>query len=130
MEFIILKLLNEFTASSETMRDVVAFVGHMLPPLLVSIVVLFLLLARGTAWREKIMRALEALGAGVIARYGITALIRLLYHRPRPFEAHQEIVQFIVREGNGFPSGHMAFLFAFTTVIWYFHRRMGWWLCW
>lgn len=60
----------------------------------------------------------------VVARLGITELIRFLYHRPRPFITH-EVHQLIVEHGWSFPSGHSAFFFAMAGAIFLFNKKWG-----
>lgn len=76
--------------------------------------------------REKI-RYLFLIGVSVIlSRLIITELIRLIWHRSRPFIDHQ-VNQLIEHGASGsFPSGHIAFLFTLTTVIYFFNKKIGW----
>jgi len=126
-EYVTLHLLNNIAVLSVSVRNGIVFVGQTLPPYLVAASMLLVFILRSESAREKLVWMIEALGAAIIARFGIAELIRLFYYRARPFEAHHEIMQLIVaRSGNGFPSGHMAFLFAFAVVMWHYHRRTGW----
>lgn len=59
-----------------------------------------------------------ALSAGLIARFGVTELIRAFYNRPRPFEILADLKQLVFHDGGGaFPSGHAAFFFAIAAVV-------------
>ena len=56
----------------------------------------------------------------------ITELIRFIWHRPRPFVAHQ-VNQLIEHSASGsFPSGHIAFLFALAMTVYFFNIKIGW----
>ncbi len=60
----------------------------------------------------------------IIARFGITSLIRFLYPLPRPFIAYQ--VNQLIPEGiNGFPSGHAALFFAMAMAIYFYNKKWG-----
>ena len=62
--------------------------------------------------------------SGVIARLGITELIRLFYHRPRPFMAYH-VHQLILDNEWSFPSGHAAFFFAVAVAIFCYNKKWG-----
>lgn len=59
-----------------------------------------------------------ALLAGGIARLGIVELIRLFWHRLRPFEVLQNVHQLLWHDHEAsFPSGHATFFFAIAAVV-------------
>ena len=62
--------------------------------------------------------------SGILARLGITELVRFFYHRPRPFVTHQ-VYQLIPENGWSFPSGHSAFFFAIATTIYFYNKKWG-----
>lgn len=65
-----------------------------------------------------------ALAAGLIARFGITELIRAFYDRPRPFEVLADLKQLIYHDGGGsFPSGHATFFFALAAVVGHYYPK-------
>jgi|SRR3989344_6983855 len=68
----------------------------------------------------------EAVIGAVLARFGITQLIRFLYHHPRPFEAISSVKNLIPESGSSFPSGHASFFFALSTIVWLYNRKLGW----
>lgn len=61
----------------------------------------------------------------IVSRGIITTVIRYFYHRPRPFVAY-DFTPLISENDFSFPSGHMTFFFALSTVIFMFNRRWGW----
>lgn len=76
--------------------------------------------------RENIEIAAVSLVSALIARFGITELIRLFYSRPRPFEALADMNQLLFREGGGsFPSGHAVFSFAIAAVVGRYYPKTG-----
>lgn len=67
----------------------------------------------------------QAFAAAVIARFGITEIIRWLWVRPRPFVEND--VNLLIDEINhaSFPSGHAAFYFGLATIIFLYNKKLG-----
>ncbi len=84
---------------------------------------LIMLFFVGYSNKEKIKIFLVTFISISIARLGIVSLIRLLYHRPRPFLTYQ-VHQLISENDWSFPSGHAAFFFAMATAI-YLYTKSG-----
>ena len=62
--------------------------------------------------------------SALVARFGITELIRFFYNRPRPFEALPDIVQLIPHPAGGsFPSGHAALAFAVAAAVAFYYPK-------
>lgn len=74
--------------------------------------------------QEKIRILWVAVVSAVIARLGVTEIIRFFYHRPRPFVAHQ-VHQLLSDNEWSFPSGHSAFFFAIAAAIFLYNRKWG-----
>ena len=60
----------------------------------------------------------------IVARFGITEIIRFFYRRPRPIVAHQ-VNQLLSETEWSFPSGHSAFFFAMATAIYLYNKKWG-----
>jgi undecaprenyl-diphosphatase len=61
----------------------------------------------------------------ILSRFVITELIRLIWHRSRPFVDYQ-VNQVIEHSASGsFPSGHIAFLFALAIAVYFFNKKWG-----
>ena len=69
---------------------------------------------------------LEGLLSAFVAR-GLVELIRIFIHRPRPFVADPSLVALISENSYSFPSGHAAFFFALSTVVYMYDKRAGVW---
>lgn len=67
-------------------------------------------------FRKNIRVIFWSLAAAVLARFGITELIRLCWARPRPFVENNE---------PSFPSGHAAFFFALSAVVYSYNKKAG-----
>lgn len=60
----------------------------------------------------------------LIARFGITELIRFFYHRPRPYTVLP--VEHLTSDSAwSFPSGHATFFFALATAIYLYNKKWG-----
>lgn len=64
--------------------------------------------------------------AAVITRFALTALIRWLWFRPRPFVALNFIplIDQSPKEAS-FPSGHASFFFALSTIVYFYNKKAG-----
>ncbi len=66
-----------------------------------------------------------ALFSGFFSRYGVVELIRFFSHRNRPFI--EDNVSSLVEHAStsSFPSGHAAFFFALSTVVFLYNKKVG-----
>lgn len=73
--------------------------------------------------RRKIF--LELAGAAILSRVVITEAIRLLWDRARPFAelGFRPLVEHSA--SASFPSGHAAFFFALSGIVFGYNKRMG-----
>ena len=76
--------------------------------------------------KKERIRYLFLVGASVVlSRLVITELIRLVWHRSRPFVDYQ-VNQLLEHSTSGsFPSGHTAGLFALAAVVYFFNKKFG-----
>ncbi|MBI4123022.1 MAG: phosphatase PAP2 family protein [Parcubacteria group bacterium] len=67
----------------------------------------------------------ELVGTAILSRVVITETIRLLWHRARPF-AELGFRPLVEHSASGsFPSGHAAFFFALSAVVYARNKKMG-----
>ena len=82
-------------------------------------------------WRKgdfsNIYLSILAIVAALIGRFGVVSFIRFFYHRPRPF-LELNIPHLISNGSYSFPSGHTIFLFALATVIYFFNKKLAYFL--
>ncbi len=99
----------------------VFFADYLVYFLLVGAALIYFLVKK----KEK-LRYLLVIGSSVIlSRLVITELIRLIWHRSRPFVDYQ-VNQVIEHSASGsFPSGHIAFLFALAMAVYFFNKKWG-----
>ena len=101
----------------------VVFFAEYFQYLLVAIFLLLLYFSQ-YARREKFRMFWVTVVSTIVARLGVTELIRFFYHRPRPFVSYQ-VQQLFSENGWSFPSGHSAFFFAMATAIYLYNKKWG-----
>lgn len=86
------------------------------------VIVVFLI----TAWlaRDRLAVFWIPIISALVARLGITEIIRFLYHRPRPF-ATLQVHQLLSDSAWSFPSGHATFFFALATGVYLHNKKWG-----
>lgn len=123
MDYLIFEKLNGFVGQHPFFDILTVFVAEYLGYLLVLI--LFLYFLRDSEKYKPIL--IKALSAAIFARFVITEIIRFFWYRPRPFiENH---INFLLKELNtpSFPSGHAAFFFGLSTLVYFYNKRTGIW---
>lgn len=98
------------------------FAQYFVYYLVAGAVVVFLLIKNK---KEKIRYLLLVGSSVILSRIVITELIRFIWHRSRPFVDHQ-VNQLLEHSASGsFPSGHIVFLFALATAVYFFNKKLG-----
>ncbi len=85
----------------------------------------FLFILREKEWKQQLFRLIFIALSVIAARGVFVEVIRLFYHRPRPFIA-LEFTPLIEASGWAFPSGHATFFFALAFAVFYFNKQWGW----
>ena len=119
----LLYFLNDLTGKSQIFDALTIFLASYLQYILIAAFFL-LLYVSAYSKREKLSLFLPVALSAVIARFGITEIIRFFYHRPRPFLTYQ-LHQLILENEWSFPSGHSAFFFAMATAIYLYNKKWG-----
>lgn len=118
----LLYFLNNLTGQSPLFDGVIVFLAQYLPYI---IIVLFLaLIFFRFSKRERGELFLVAALSALVARFGVTELIRFFYHRPRPF-TDLPVHQLLTSHEWSFPSGHAALFFALATAVYLFDKKWG-----
>lgn len=116
-------LFNNLAGQSLFFDTVVVFLASYLPYILIIPLLGFLFFSQYPK-REKLHTLLVVGISAIIARFGITELIRLFYHRPRPFLV-LPVHQLLTDTSWSFPSGHATFFFAMATAVFLYNRKVG-----
>ena len=68
---------------------------------------------------------LQAIFAAVLARLAIVELVRWLWKSPRPFVENNINLLLDHSDSSSFPSGHAAFFFALSLVVYKYNKKAG-----
>jgi undecaprenyl-diphosphatase len=119
-------LLNNLVGQSSLLDSIVVFCASYLAYITGAVFFVLVFFSRYSK-REKWELVLVTGIASVIARFGITELIRFFYHHPRPFFALPDVRQLpqVVETSWSFPSGHATFFFAVATAIYLYNKKWG-----
>ncbi len=116
---------NNLSGKSAVFDAIIVFFADYLQYVLAAIFILFIYLGNYQN-RQKLQIFLVTAVSMLVARFGVTNLIRFIYPRPRPFVVYK--VNQLIPEGiNGFPSGHAALFFAIAMVIYFYNKKWGAW---
>ena len=76
-------------------------------------------------FRKNLQRAVWAILAVVLAKFGIAELIRLFWSRPRPFVENNVNLLIEKTSEPSFPSGHASASFALSYVVYHYNKKAG-----
>ena len=117
-------VFNSLAGQSPFLDRIIVFFATYLAYLLVLLFLAFAFF-RHSSKREKWELLLVAGASAIIARFGITELIRLFYHHPRPFAELPGVHALFTDNAWSFPSGHATFFFALATAVYLYNRKWG-----
>lgn len=123
MDFNLFSFINNLAGRWVFLDSIAIFLAKYLIYLIVAgaIVVFFLIKTK----KEKIYYLFFSGFSIIVSRLVLTELIRLAWHRPRPFIDHQVNLLIGHSTSGSFPSGHATFLFSLATVIYFFNKKFG-----
>ncbi len=123
LDISIFYLLNNLAGESGFFDSLVIFFASYLQYFLIAI---FLLLLYFSVYsrQEKLSIFWTTAISIIVARLGITEIVRFFYHRPRPFSV-LPVHQLLFDNEWSFPSGHATFFFAFATAIYLYNKKWG-----
>ncbi len=116
-------LFNDLAGQSPLFDGVIVFFASPTAYIFIAVFLMWLLFSHYPR-REKLYILLVVASSAVVARLGVTELIRLFYHRPRPF-LDLPTTQLLTSNEWSFPSGHAAFFFAMATAVYLYNKKWG-----
>lgn len=128
MDTYLFNFLNQWAGQWLCLDALAVFLAKYLGYLLICFLLAWLswdFLFRKEKFQKTIKIVSFSLAAAIFSRLIIVEIIRWLYFRPRPFVAEQvnQLLEHSV--SSSFPSGHAAFFFALSMVIYLHNRKAG-----
>ncbi len=117
----VFNFLNQYAGKNICLDSLAIFFAEYLGYFLVAILILFLLKDTKKYWPMTTM----ALVAAVLSRFVITEIIRFFWERSRPFVDNTVNLILEHEATSSFPSGHAAFFFAMSTVVYSYNKKAG-----
>ena len=121
MDYLIFQTINSFAGKNIYLDSLGVFFAKYLGYILVFFLFSFLFKNFIKYWPVVI----KALGTAVLSRFVIAELIRFFWHRPRPFIENNVNLLLDHSASPSFPSGHAAFFFALSTVVYFYNKKAG-----
>ena len=129
MELYLFYFLNQWSGQWLCLDVLAVFLAKYLGYILIYFLLAWLswdFLFRKERYLKTIKIISLSLGAALFSRLIIVEIIRWLYFRPRPFVALQVRQLLEHSASSSFPSGHAAFFFALSAVIYLYNKKAGW----
>ena len=121
LDFYLFQLINSWAGQYSWLDNLGVFFAKYFGYLLIFFLLLFLIKNFKKYWPMVV----KAFSAAILARLVIVNIIRFFYYRPRPFIANQVNLLLSDEPTGSFPSGHAAFYFAISTVVFLFNKKIG-----
>ncbi len=122
MNLIIFQKINQFALKWLWLDTLAIFFAQYFEYVLIFCLFLFLLINFKKYWRM----VFQAFLAAIISRFVIVEIIRYFLPISRPFvENHVNLLIPYNPNESSFPSGHAAFYFALSTVIYSYNKKAG-----
>jgi membrane-associated phospholipid phosphatase len=111
--------LYNFAHQSNFLDKFIIFCAVYLPYLVTLGVFIFILLHH-KSWME----VTRVFVAGVVA-WVAAALLKIMIHTPRPFDAISTVHSLFPETGYAFPSGHATFFAGLAFAVYFKHKKAG-----
>lgn len=121
IDFIIFQQINNLAGKFVYLDALGVFFAEYLGYILVGLVFLIPFFYKKAGWKI----IFHSLLAGILARFGIVELIRFFWLRPRPFIENNVNLLVEGADKASFPSGHAAFFFAISFIVYQYNKKTG-----
>jgi len=121
VDFYIFNQINQFAGKWSWLDNLAIFFAKYFEYFLLFFLFLFLL----KDYKKYLKMLISAFVAAVFSRFFIVEIIRYFFPKPRPFvENHINLLLDKINQ-SAFPSGHAAFYFAISMVVYSYNKRVG-----
>lgn len=115
--------LNTLAGQSPFLDGVIVFFASYLAYILIILFLALVFFSHYPKWK-KLELFLVTGASALVARFGVTELIRFFYHHPRPYTVLP--VQHLLSDSSwSFPSGHATFFFALAMAVYLYNKKWG-----
>ena len=121
MDLYLFQQINQFTGKWVCFDGLAIFFAKYFEYVLIFCLLIFLVVN----FKKYFPMVLRAFISAVLARFVITTLIRWIWQRPRPFIFNKVNLLINYPDKASFPSGHAAFYFAISTIIYLYNKKIG-----
>lgn len=123
IDYSIFRLLNSIAGKNVFLDAVIAvFAVYLVYAVVVILVFYWFVNKDKLAARAAVVHAFFSF---VLAKLIITEAIRLVWHRPRPFETCGVVELFNKGSEPSFPSGHASAMFAISMSVYLYNKKLG-----
>jgi len=121
MDLYLFNLINQLAGKYSWLDSLGVFFAKYFEYALILSLLLLLIIE----FKKYLKPVILAFISAVISRFVVVNIIRWIWFRPRPFIDNS--VNFLIDYPNkaSFPSGHAAFYFALSTVIYLYNKKIG-----
>lgn len=120
MDLYLFQQINQFAGKWVCLDSLGIFLANYFQYVLILSLLIFL----AVGFRKYFKMIIEIIISALLARFVIVELIRWLWQRPRPF-LENNINSLLINNSPSFPSGHAAFFFALSTVVFLYNKKIG-----
>lgn len=120
MDSYLFNLVNQYALRWDALDAIGIALAEYLGYALILFIVIFVIVNS----KKYLKMAVETIIAGAFARFGMVSFIRWIWERPRPF-IENNVNLLLEHNAPAFPSGHAAFFFAISTIVYYYNKRIG-----
>ena len=121
IDFYLFQYINSFAGKWVWLDALGVFLAQYFGYILALSLFLFLLENR----QKYLLMLVYGFSAAIFARFGITAFIRWLLPKSRPYVENNVNLLLEHIDQCAFPSGHAAFFFALSVVIYFYNKKIG-----
>ncbi len=120
MDLYLFNLINQYALKWSFLDTLGIILAEYLGYALILVIVVLAILN----FRKNLKPAIQAVLAGILARFGFVSFIRWILPRSRPF-VNNDVNLLFEHNTSSFPSGHVAFFFAISTIVYFYNRKLG-----
>jgi len=121
MDLYLFKIINQFAGKSLSLDTFGIFCAEHLGTILILILIFFLIID----FRKYFKMVLLSLISAFLSRFVIVEIIRFFWYRPRPFINNSVNLLIFHKDTGSFPSGHAAFYFAISAIVFLYNKKAG-----